>query len=99
VRRDRRVRSDAVAVKFGQNLRRCRHQAGLSQEELGELASLHRTEIGMVENGTRLARVDTMMKLAGALEISPMELLKGIEWTPTPVLDGEFVIHDPAYQR
>jgi transcriptional regulator with XRE-family HTH domain len=98
LRRDGRIRSAALAVKLGQNLRRCRHQAALSQEELGELASLHRTEIGMLENGTRLARVDTLMKLAGVLEISPMELLKGIEWKPSPVVGGEFVIHDRAYQ-
>lgn len=66
----------------------------MSQEELGTLAQLHRTEIGMLEHGTRLARVDTLMKLAGALEISPSELLEGIHWTAAPRDEGFFTISD-----
>lgn len=42
-----------VAEHFGHNLRRARKQAGLSQEELAVRASLHRTEIGLVERGER----------------------------------------------
>ena len=68
---DGRTRSEEVARKLGQNLWRCRRRAAMSQEELGARASLHRTEIGMLEQGARLARVDTLMKLAGALSISP----------------------------
>jgi transcriptional regulator with XRE-family HTH domain len=92
--RDGRVRSEEVALKFGRNLFRCRRRAAMSQEELGSLAQLHRTEIGMLEHGTRLARVDTLMKLAGALEISPSELLEGIHWTPVPGDQGRFSISD-----
>lgn len=33
------------------------------------LCSLHRTEIGHVENGRRLPRVDTLLKLASALAV------------------------------
>jgi transcriptional regulator with XRE-family HTH domain len=92
--RDGRVRSEEVALKFGRNLFRCRRRAAMSQEELGTLAQLHRTEIGMLEHGTRLARVDTLMKLAGALEVSPAELLEGIHWTPAPADEGSFRISD-----
>ena len=35
-------------MKFGRNLWRCRRRASISQEELGALASLPRTEIGMI---------------------------------------------------
>jgi len=86
-------------VKFGRNLFRCRRRAAMSQEELGALASLHRTEIGMLEQGTRLARVDTLMKLAGALSISPLELLDGIHWTPASSADGSFTISDRSLAR
>lgn len=88
-----------MAVKFGRNLFRCRRRAAMSQEELGSLASLHRTEIGMLEQGTRLARVDTLMKLAGALSISPLELLDGIHWTPASSADGSFTISDRSLAR
>jgi transcriptional regulator with XRE-family HTH domain len=97
--RDGRIRSEEVAVKFGRNLWRCRRRASMSQEELGARASLHRTEIGMLEQGTRLARVDTLMKLAGALSISPMELLEGIHWTPGTTSEGGFAISDRSLPR
>lgn len=92
--RDGRIRSEEVALKFGRNLWRCRRRASMSQEELGARASLHRTEIGMLEQGTRLARVDTLMKLAGSLSVSPMELLEGIDWTPGSTSEGGFAIRE-----
>lgn len=91
---DGRLRSEEVAVRFGRNLWRCRRRAALSQEELGARAGLHRTEIGMLEHGTRLARVDTLMKLAGSLDVPPMELLEGIHWTPGTTSEGGFSISE-----
>ena len=91
---DGRLRSEEVAVQFGRNLFRCRRRAAMSQEELGSLAGLHRTEIGMLEHGTRLARVDTLMKLAGALAVSPTELLEGIDWVPGYSNEGSFNISE-----
>lgn len=84
-----------LADRFGRNLVRCRKRAGLSQEELGFRASLHRTEIGMLERGIRLARVDTLVKLAGALEIPPGDLLDGMDWTPGGPRIGTFRLSDP----
>ena len=97
--RDGRIRSEEVAVKFGRNLWRCRRRASMSQEELGARASVHRTEIGMLEQGTRLARVDTLMKLAGALSISPIELLEGIYWTLGSTSEGGFAISERTLPR
>jgi transcriptional regulator with XRE-family HTH domain len=71
-----------VAEQFGGNLRRCRKRAGLSQEETAVRASLHRTAIGQLERAERVARIDTLIKLAGALEASPAELLEGLAWAP-----------------
>lgn len=48
----------------------------------------------MLEHGTRLARVDTLMKLAGSLDISPAELLEGIRWTPGADNEGGFSISE-----
>jgi transcriptional regulator with XRE-family HTH domain len=84
------MRSEEVAARFGQNLVRCRRRAALSQEELGARASLHRTEIGLLEHGMRVARVDTLIKLAGAMAIPPSDLLEGIHWTPGETSGGGF---------
>jgi transcriptional regulator with XRE-family HTH domain len=73
-----------VAQKFSENLLILRRRAGLSQEQLGFDADLHRTEVGCLERGERLPRIDTLVKLAGALEITPEELLAGIGWRPAP---------------
>ena len=35
------------------------------------MASLHRTAVGQIERGERVCRVDTLVKLAGSLEIPP----------------------------
>lgn len=78
------------ADRFGQNLRRCRRVADLSQEQLGFRAGLHRTEIGLLERGARIPRIDTVIKLAAALEIEPHELFEGIHWTPGDAEPGRF---------
>lgn len=82
----------AAAKRLGRNLFMARRRAGFSQE-LGGLACLHRTEIGMVENGTRLPRVDTLIKLASALGVRADELLAGIEWiVSVPTRSGSFSV-------
>jgi transcriptional regulator with XRE-family HTH domain len=92
---DRRLHSEKVAFRFGENLRRCRLLSGLSQEELGERASLHRTEIGKLEKGERLARIDTLIRLAGGMGIRPEELVAGIHWTPSQPRWGAFTFGTP----
>jgi transcriptional regulator with XRE-family HTH domain len=81
-----------VAARFGQNLRRCRRRAGFSQEELGMRSSLHRTEIGLLERGARVPRIDTLVKISSALKIPPSELIEGIEWNPGNTTSGSFSI-------
>jgi len=67
-----------TARQFGHNLRRARTRLGIPQEELALRAALHRTEIGLLERGQRLPRIDTLIKCAEAAGVSPEELLEGI---------------------
>jgi transcriptional regulator with XRE-family HTH domain len=77
------MRNGDFAIRFGANLAYCRQRAGdLSQEELGMRAELHRTAVGQLERGERVARTDTLVKLAGSLGIPYDELLDGLLWTP-----------------
>jgi transcriptional regulator with XRE-family HTH domain len=80
-----------VAGQFGQNLRRLRHRVGISQEELALRASLNRTAIGLLEQGQRRGRVDTVVKLAGGLEMEVGALFDGLLWLPGYGGAGHFV--------
>ena len=51
----------------------------------------HRTAVGQLERGERVARADTIAKLAGALRIDPGDLFEGIVWEPGDVRYGRFV--------
>lgn len=95
-RRGCRQKNGAVnfAARFGQNLARYRERAQLSQEELGVRASLHRTAVGQLERGERVARADTVVKLAGSLSIRPEALLEGLEWTPGGTTIGQLRVRD-----
>lgn len=83
-------RGNEVARLFGANLSHLREQAGITQEELSFRASVHRTEIGLLERGGRIPRIDTLVKIAGSLGVSPCQLLEGIVWQPGNIAYGNF---------
>jgi transcriptional regulator with XRE-family HTH domain len=78
------------AVRLGENIARARERAGLSQEGLGVRSSLHRTAVGQLERGERVARSDTLVKVAGSLGVSPAALLDGLSWRPGATIVGSF---------
>jgi hypothetical protein len=49
-----------------------------------------------LERGIRLARIDTVLKLAGALEIEPGEFFNGMDWSPGGRPSGTFTIKSDA---
>lgn len=62
---------------FARRLRQIRQVRGLSQEELADMAGLHRTYVGSVERSERNVSIDNMERLAIALEVDITELLRG----------------------
>lgn len=60
---------------FARKLKGFRAKSQLSQEELADMAGLHRTYVGSVERGERNISIDNMERLAGALKIDIKELL------------------------
>ena len=59
----------------GQNIRAYRKQARLSQEKLAERADLHHNYIGELERGEKAATVDTLLKIARALNVRVRDLV------------------------
>jgi len=83
-----------AAERFGENLRRQRRLADMSQDEVAFRAGVHRTEISQLERGLRHARVDTVAKLAAALEVDPGVFFEGIVWEPGSVRVGRFIAQE-----
>lgn len=71
------TRADPKRI-LGYNVRRIRHEAGISQEELADRAKLHRTYISSLERGERNVSVENIFAIAEALNVPPGDLLKPI---------------------
>ncbi len=81
-----------MAERFGRNLLAARRRAGFSQEELAAFSALHRSEIGLLENGRRVPRIDTLVKLAACLAVPAGDLLAGIDWVPRMPSEGSYLV-------
>jgi transcriptional regulator with XRE-family HTH domain len=63
------------AGAVGRAIRALRGARGLTQEQLADLAGVHRTYVGGVERGERNVTVETLSRFATALEVRPSEIL------------------------
>jgi transcriptional regulator with XRE-family HTH domain len=59
-----------IKQRFGLAIKERRQELAISQEELAERASLHRTYVSDIERGTRNVSIENIAKLAKALNIS-----------------------------
>lgn len=87
-------------IVFAKSLRKKRSELKLSQEDLADLAGLHRTYVGSVERAERNISIDGMEKLANALGCSIAELVedKADDLTDSEILEKLF-IHIRLYQQ
>jgi transcriptional regulator with XRE-family HTH domain len=69
----RRSRPD-VRERFGFAVKARREELGRTQEELAELAGIHRTYLSDVERGSRNVSLVNIERLAAALSLSMSEL-------------------------
>lgn len=70
-----------IALQVGQRIRNYRIQAGLSQEKLAELASYHPTYIGQLERGEKNATLESIERVASALNVPLSRLFEKLEGT------------------
>ncbi|MGE0067025.1 MAG: helix-turn-helix domain-containing protein [Solirubrobacterales bacterium] len=84
---------NSVLARFAANTQGFRHDADLSMDRLAFRASLHRTQVELILRGERNVTLLTLLKLCGALEVTPNELLDGLSWDPPPELPtGELLV-------
>lgn len=62
--------------EFSCSLKELRQERGLSQESLSSMAGLDRTYISMLERGKRKPSLETIEKIAKALDMKSWELIK-----------------------
>ena len=61
---------------FATNLRRLRHDKGLSQDDLAYEAEISRSYLSQLEKGAFYASLKIIGKIAEVLKVEPAELLK-----------------------
>jgi transcriptional regulator with XRE-family HTH domain len=94
--------------KLGAVIRACRHQLGITQEELAWRADIHRTYIADIERGARNVTLRSVANVAKALQVTIGDLFAhvtapsgvaprvGDEPAPTEVRNILLVEHDTA---
>jgi transcriptional regulator with XRE-family HTH domain len=63
-----------IAIALGQNIRRHRESAELSQQQLGAMVHLSRQAIGDYETGDCAPNAVTLWMISNALGLKPWEL-------------------------
>ena len=63
---------------LGQRIRNYRTAQKLSQEKLAELAGCHHTYIGQIERGEKNATIESIEKIASALNVSLSRLFENL---------------------
>ena len=66
---------------FGERVRARRIELGLSQEAAAVRCGIHWTQLGKVERGQRSLRLETIVKIAGGLDVDPGKLVTAL---PSP---------------
>ena len=66
-----------AVVYVGKNLKDLRTRAALTQAELADKAGLTTAAVARIERDEAEPRMTTIRKLAGALDVKPVELVTG----------------------
>lgn len=86
--------SEGFTARFGLRVRDVRIARGLSQEQLAHLAGLHRTHISLIERNARSVRLDTLERLAKALDVEPASLVP----VGTPIKGSSHALDQVGHQ-
>jgi transcriptional regulator with XRE-family HTH domain len=65
--------------QFGNSVRAERLKRSYSQEQLADLAGLHRTYIGMIERAEKNITLENIGKIAKALNMKIADLLQNVD--------------------
>jgi transcriptional regulator with XRE-family HTH domain len=89
-------RSKDARMRFIANVERLCRQHGYSTDRLAERSGIAKEELEAVLGGDAEADVESIYRLAGALEVSPGALYEGVAWIPDGEGGGEYRIEEPS---
>ena len=70
--------TEDVCVRLGQRIRDLRRRRGWRQIDLAAHAEISKTHMNELEKGKREVGLRALCRIAAALDLSPAELLKGM---------------------
>ncbi len=62
-------------IELGDAIRRRRDKLGMSQEQFSEVVDCHRNFVGRVERGQQNPTIDTLVRIAKALDCTVREIV------------------------
>lgn len=65
---------EPILLAFGHRVQELRKERNLSQEQLADLAGVHRTYIGMIERAEKNITLCNIVRIANALKVSIKDL-------------------------
>ena len=68
---------DSVQMLFGQNVKKYRKLAGLTQEQLSEKLGVSQKHLSIIENGVQFASASLIGRISRELNVSPGDLFGG----------------------
>ncbi len=71
------MENKSILIFFGNRVRELRTNKNLSQEQLANLANLHRTYIGMIERAEKNITLVNIEKIVNALNIEIKDFFNG----------------------
>ncbi len=85
-------------MSIGENIRRIRKKNRMTQKELGEkLGGLSQQQIGQWENGNKKPKIETLQKIANALDVPIYELAEYGAPIPDIGLQANIIVGEKRY--
>ena len=66
-------------ARLGEEIRRAREAAGLTQEALADRAGIHRTYVSLVERDKKSPTVAMLLRICHAIGVRPSTIVAAIE--------------------
>ncbi len=85
------VSSNASRI-VGERLKQARLQLGVSQMELANLAGMNVANYGKIERGAGNPTLDTLVRLAGVMELDPSQLVTGLGLDDLPPVKSSYTV-------